>query len=155
MGGFGPLNDPVQDTKDVNFASSCPREGAVIFYPVQDWTKHYRVFKQYKQYISFCFYAFQRRRMKLVTFCGRRGGKGGTFAGMDLRHTIVKLYTAPENDRPDLRNEFCIISSVQLHPATIISVYGNSLALTNFICMIIHIISINRTAECANRQIFS
>ena len=29
-------------------------------------------------------------------------------------------------------NEFCIISSVQLHSATIISVYGHSLALTNF-----------------------
>ena len=29
-------------------------------------------------------------------------------------------------------NEFCIISSVQLHSATIISVYGHSLAITNF-----------------------
>ena len=52
-------------------------------------------------------------------------------------------------------NEFCIISSVQLHCATIISGLWSLISVNKLICMIIHIISINRTVKCANRQTFS
>ena len=91
--------DPVQDTKDVNFRLPCLRESAVISYPVQDWTKHYRI-QNNKKIHKFAFSPISMKRTKSAKMMWSKGEKRKRFPGKTLFNWTQKCEIVyPVQDR--------------------------------------------------------
>ena len=73
--------DPVQDAKDVNFATLSKRK-SVISYPVQDWTKQ-AVFKTLKMVHRFAFSRILTKAHEISENYANKGGEKEKICGED------------------------------------------------------------------------